>query len=88
MEYVLFTYPNCQKCEELKSYLKGTPLEGSEVSLVSKDGKLRIREFIDIIRRDPKGAIILPTLIVLEEGRAAGVLNDREELRDWLKSRA
>lgn len=87
MDYLLFSYPNCPKCEELKSYLPGTALEGEELSLVRREGKMRIRDFIKELKRDEKGAIIIPTLVLLEEDRAAAVLNSREELADWLKSR-
>jgi len=88
VEYSLFTYPNCQECEALKRYLKTTSLEGHEYSLVLKESKLKIREFLDHIRRDGKGAIIIPTLVLQEEGRVVAVLNTRLELEDWLKSKA
>ena len=88
MDYLLFTFPNCQKCEELKDFLPGTPLQGETLSLVRPDGKKRIREFIRDLKRDKSGAIIVPTLILLNEGEKAAVLNSREELEDWLKSRA
>jgi glutaredoxin len=87
MNYLLFTYPDCQKCEALKEYLSGTSLRGQEFSLVRKESKLKIREFLDVVKRDEKGAIIIPTMVLQENGKAA-VLNSREELEEWLKSRA
>jgi glutaredoxin len=87
MDYVLFTYPDCQKCADLKAYLKHTPLKGQEMSLVQKEGKMRIREFLPLVKRDEKGSIILPTLVLLEGGRPAAVVNRAEELDLWLKSR-
>lgn len=87
MDYVLFTYPDCQKCSELKTYLKQTPLTGQEMSLVQKEGKMRIREFLPLIKRDERGSIILPTLVLLEGERPAAVVNRAEELDLWLKSR-
>lgn len=86
MQYVLFTYPNCLKCEELKLFLQDSALEGEELSLVKREGKMRIRDFIKDLNRE-KGAIIVPTLVMLEEGNAVSVLNSRKELEDWLKSR-
>lgn len=86
MPYLLFTYPNCQKCEALKSLLEGSGLTGSEYNLTRKEGKLKIRDYLGMIKRDDKGAIILPTLILEEEGTPA-VINHQEELADWLKSR-
>ena len=88
MEFLLFTYPNCPKCEELKKYLKETNFEGQECSLVLKESKIKIREFLKFIKRDDKGAIIIPTLIIQEDGQAVAVLNNREELENWLRSRA
>jgi hypothetical protein len=94
MDYLLFTYPNCDKCEAMKDYLKtaaeavaGGPLQGEELSLVQKEGKLRVREFLGRIKRDEKGAIILPVFVLREEGRLLGVFNDQAELDGWLRSR-
>ncbi len=88
MEYHLFTYPNCSKCEALKEYLEKTPLEGDEHSLILKDSKLKIREFLGILKRDEKGSIIIPTLVVQDGREVLTVLNNRQELEEWLKSRA
>lgn len=87
MNYLLFTYPNCQRCEELKKYLVETELEGQEYSLILKESKLKIRDYLDSIKRDDKGAIVIPTLLLQDEGGVAAVVNDREELEDWLRSR-
>jgi hypothetical protein len=88
MEYFLFTYPNCEKCESIKTVLSETDLEGAEFNLSRKESKLKIREFLTILKRDEKGGIILPTLVLQEAGDVVAVLNTREELRDWLKSKA
>jgi len=88
MEYFLFTYPNCSKCEMLKGYLKTISLQGQEYNLTLKESKLKIREFLDSIKRDEKGAIIIPTMILEEEKKVVAVLNNSQELEDWLKSRA
>ena len=87
MEYLLFTYPNCPDCEKMKGYLAATPLEWQEYNLVQKDSKMRIRDFLADINRDDSGGIIIPTMVVLEEGAVNTVLNSFEELDDWLKSR-
>ncbi len=88
MEYFLFSYPNCARCQEIKSYLEKTDLIGKEWSLIQKESKLQIREFLPHIKRDDKGAIILPSLVLQEEGEVMAVLNNRLELEEWLKSRA
>ena len=87
MEYLLFTYPNCQKCETIKKMLWGTDLEGSEFNLTQKESKLKIREFLNILKRDEKGGIILPTVVLQQAGEVVAVLNNQEELEDWLKSK-
>jgi glutaredoxin len=88
MEYLLFTYPNCQKCEALKKALSETDLRGAEYNLIQKESKLRIRNFLSVIKRDKKGGIIVPTLVLQEAGKVVAVLNNQEELVDWLRSRA
>ncbi len=87
MEYLLFTYPNCSHCEDLKKYLKQIPLSGQEYSLVLKESKMKIREYLKILKRDAKGGIIIPTLIIKNEDQPPLVLNNRMELEEWWKSR-
>ncbi|OGD35918.1 MAG: hypothetical protein A2V45_06105 [Candidatus Aminicenantes bacterium RBG_19FT_COMBO_58_17] len=93
MDYLLFTYPNCDRCDAFKAYLKGTllkgtPLQGEELSLVEKAGKMRVREYLGQIKRDEKGAIILPVFVLREEGQMCEVFTDHGELDRWLRSRA
>jgi len=88
MDYLLFTYPNCKDCAELKKYLAETGLEAREYSLIQKESKLKIRDFLGIIKRDDKGAIIIPTLVIQDDTGAADVVNSRKELEEWLRSRA
>ncbi|HCS47864.1 MAG TPA: hypothetical protein DIW61_06265 [Candidatus Aminicenantes bacterium] len=90
MDYLLFTYPNCDRCDAFKAYLKGAPLQllGEELSLVEKAGKMRVREYLGQIKRDEKGAIILPVFVLREEGRVREVFTDHGELDRWLRSRA
>jgi len=85
MDYVLFSYPNCVKCDKLKTLLAGTATAYSEYSLTQAQGKAKIREFINVIKRDDKGAIILPTLIAHTQGIVRAVLNSAEEYDAWLK---
>jgi glutaredoxin len=87
MDYLLFTYPNCQKCTDLKAFMKGAALPAREYKVEEKEGRLKIREFLAHIKRDEKGAIILPTLVLQESGAVAAVVNTRQELEDWLRSK-
>jgi glutaredoxin len=88
MNYLLFTYPNCQKCEDLKAYLRETGIEARIYKVEEKEGRLKIREFLPSVRRDDKGSIILPTLVLQEDGAVAAVVNNRQELEAWSRSRA
>lgn len=88
MDYLLFTYPNCQKCEDLKVYLRGAAIAAEVMDVADKEGRTRIRVFLPHVRRDDQGAIILPTLICREDGSVAAVHNNREEFAAWLRSRA
>ena len=87
MPYLLFTYPNCPKCDALKGHLKTSGLEGDEFSLTHKDSKLKIRDYLKVINRDDTGGIIIPTLVIEDQGEVAAVVNDHLELSDWLRSR-
>lgn len=87
MDYLLFTYPNCSKCEDLKAYLRETGIEASVYKVEEKEGRMRIREFLPSVKRDDKGSIILPTLVLQDRGAVAAVVNNRQELEAWLRSR-
>jgi len=87
MDFLLFTYPNCQKCEDLKAYLRGGTVAVEILDVAEREGRTRIRAFLPHVRRDEKGSIILPTLICHEDGRVAAVHNNREEFAEWLRSR-
>ncbi len=87
MPYLLFTYPNCPKCDALKQFLKTSGLEGEELDLTRKESKLKIRDYLKVIKRDDTGGIIIPTLIIQEQGEVITVVNDHEELSDWLRSK-
>jgi glutaredoxin len=88
MDYLLFSYPNCGKCEALKKKLAETQTAYAEYNLTESPSKAKIREFINVIKRDDKGVIILPTLIVHTQGIVRVVINSAEEFDGWSKSRA
>jgi hypothetical protein len=64
----------------------GTPYQ--EFGLTSPPGKAKIREFINVIKRDEKGAIILPTLVAHTQGIVRTVINTAEEFDGWSRSKA
>lgn len=87
MDYLLFSYPNCAKCDALKHRLGTVDFDGEEYDLTRKDSKMKIRDYLDVINRDSTGGIVIPTLVLREETRVVGVMNSREELDDWLRSK-
>ena len=88
MDYLLFTYPNCEKCGKLKKLLGEKDVSYQEFSLVEPQGKTRIRDFIKMLKRDDKGGIILPTLILNDQQTVRAVLTSAEEFEAWSRSRA
>jgi len=88
MEYLLFTYPNCVKCEAMKKKLAETGTVYQEYGLTSPPGKAKIREFINVIKRDDSGAINLPTLVAHTQGIVRAVINTAEEFDGWSRSKA
>jgi glutaredoxin len=87
MDFLLFSYPNCNKCEALKKKLAETGTPYTEYGLTQPQGKAKIREFINVIRRDETGAVILPTLVIHTQGIVRAVLNSVEEFEGWSRSR-
>lgn len=83
MQYIMFTYPNCTQCEALKTYMNVNSYKVQDYNLIQKDSKIKIREFLDVLKRDDKGGIVIPTLIVLNDGDIEAVLNTREEFEIW-----
>ena len=87
LEYLLFSYPNCPQCEAVKLLLNQKNIEVNEFNLAARESKIKIREFLQVIKRDDKGGIIIPTLILQQAGELITVLNNQQELEDWLKSK-
>jgi glutaredoxin len=87
MTYELFTYPDCRKCEDLKAFLRGSDLRGQEFDLVQKDSRLKVRDYLALLKRDEKGSLILPILVLKNESGVKAVLFSREELEAWLRSK-
>jgi len=87
MDYLLFSFPNCAKCDALKQRLGAVDFGGEEYDLTRKESKMKIRDYLDVINRDKSGGIIIPTLVLREGERVVGLLNSREELEDWLRSK-
>jgi len=86
MEYLIFSYPNCPDCDALKKELEKAGLKAKEYNLARKESKMKIRDYLKVIKRDEKGGIIIPTLLIQEDGKVKQVINTPQELRNWLQS--
>ncbi|MFW6131014.1 MAG: glutaredoxin domain-containing protein [Candidatus Aminicenantaceae bacterium] len=87
MKYLLFTYPNCERCGKIKAYLNDHSFDWEEYNLVNKESKMKIRNYLRDVKRDKDGAIIIPVLIIQENNSVKSVVNSVEELETWLKSK-
>jgi glutaredoxin len=87
MDYFLFSYPNCPQCAAMKTHLQEAGIEAQEYNLVVKESKLKIREFLKVLKRDEKGGIVIPTLVIRDQDDVVAVLNSREEYKEWSQSR-
>ena len=88
MDYLLFTYPNCPRCDRMKKALAERDIPYEEFSLAQPQGKTRIRDFVKALKRDEKGSVILPTLILNDQGIIRALMNSSEEVEAWWKSKA
>jgi len=87
MDYLIFTLPGCARCDKIRDLLKARGLRAVEYDVSTKEGRNKIREYVKMLRRDSSGSVIIPTLIIEDNGQATAVLNSAEELDLWLKSR-
>ena len=87
MDLLMFTLPGCSKCDRLKEFMLANQLKAAEFNVSTKEGRSRIRDYVKFLRRDESGAVLIPTLIIEENGVPVEVLNSAGELDGWLKSR-
>ena len=83
----LYTAERCPYAARARIVLAEKGIAYGEYSLVQPPGKAKIRKFIRHVKRDDKGAIILPTLVLNDQGIVRAVLNSPEELDLWLRSK-
>jgi glutaredoxin len=71
MEYILYSYPNCPKCENVKKYLKEKGIKYEEINAGRGEGREKFRKFYyknkDRIQREKEGGVSLP--IFINEGK-------------------
>ncbi|MCK9595977.1 hypothetical protein M0R19_02230 [Candidatus Pacearchaeota archaeon] len=71
MGYKIFTLAGCEKCEEVKGYLKKKNFEYEEINAGFGEGLSKLREFYkenrDKIKREKDGTISFPILVYNEK---------------------
>jgi glutaredoxin len=67
MEYTLYGFPNCPKCDKVKEYLKERGIKYQEVNAGTGEGLAKFREFYyknkDKIQREKEGGVSLPVFV-------------------------
>jgi len=67
MDYLLYSYPNCSKCEKVKEYFKEKGIKYREINAGIGEGRVKFRDFYsknkDKIQRENDGAVLLPVLV-------------------------
>ena len=84
-EYKLFTFPNCDKCEEVKSFLKEKPYTGAVIDLKSPEGNKEFRKYYGSvkgrIRRTDDGTMELPVVFLMNNGSVVSTAQGLEETK-------
>ena len=83
--YKIFTFPDCDKCEQVKSHMKENGLKFEVVNLKSPEGNSEFRayykELKDKIERSDDGTIKLPVVIAIENGKVISTSQGLEAIK-------
>ena len=83
MKFKIFTFPNCEKCEEVKECLKNEETE--VIDLKTPEGLKHFLEYYnknrDAIKRDNNGQVLLPVVIIFDDEDIVGITQSVEELK-------
>ncbi len=88
--YKVFTVPHCEKCEEVKSFLKGKNVPVSVIDLKSPEGNKEFRAHYSIksikdrIKRDHDGALKLPIVFQMSKDDIISTAQGIDEVRTIL----
>ena len=87
--YAVYTLPNCEKCEEIKNFMKEKKIAYEEINVGSMEGmKKLVGLYInnkDKIVLDEKGAIVLPILVKSYSGYTK-IIQDVKEMKKEIGS--
>ena len=69
--YMLFTFPHCDKCDTVKSYIKDKNMTGETVDLKDPDGYKSFqgyyRNIRDQLKRNDDNSVVLPIMLMLDD---------------------
>jgi len=88
--YKIFTFPHCEKCEQVKSYLKDKPIAGSIIDLKSPDGNKEFRKYYSDksiksqIKRMDDGTLKLPIVMFMDGEQVVSTAQDLEATQQIL----
>jgi len=67
MGYILYSFPNCPKCTEVKGYFKEKGIKYEEINAGLGEGRVKFRDFYsknkDKIQREKEGGVLLPVFV-------------------------
>ena len=83
--YKIFTFPNCDKCETVKSYLKEKDYKGEVIDLKSPEGNKVFRGYYkdlkDNIKRTEDGTLKLPIVLFMSNGNVVSTAQGVDETK-------
>ena len=87
-KFKLFSFPDCDKCETVKDYLKTTTLTGEVVDLKSPEGNKIFQGYYRDIRNDLKrnddNTVILPVVLALDtDGKVMNVAQTLDAVKSF-----
>jgi len=88
--YKIFTFPNCDKCEQVKSFLKEKEFPGETIDLKTPEGNKEFRGYYtnkmirDKIKRLEDGTLKLPVVFFLKDKDVVSTAQSLEETKQIL----
>lgn len=88
--YKLFTFPNCDTCEQVKSFLKEKEFPGEIIDLKTPEGNKQFRGYYtnkaikDNIKRMEDGTLKLPIVMFMKDKNIVSTVQSLEEAKQIL----
>lgn len=88
--YKIFTFPDCDKCEEVKSFLSTKDVSGTIIDLKSPEGNKEFRNYYsnksikENIKRTEDGTLKLPIVMFMQDGDVVSTAQSLEETKTIL----